>query len=112
MIVERSNFYVVAGGPGSGKTALIEALRARGQLCVDECIRKILRQQVKISGDGLHWKDQTIFRELRSRSPKFCSRADAPELESGLRLDELAVHLKQRIHEEINGSAFRFRIDH
>jgi hypothetical protein len=23
MIVERSNFYVVAGGPGSGKTALI-----------------------------------------------------------------------------------------
>ena len=64
MIVERSNFYVVAGGPGSGKTALIEALRARGQLCVDECIRKIIRQQVKIGGDGLHWKDQTIFREL------------------------------------------------
>ena len=25
MIVERSNFYVVAGGPGSGKTALIES---------------------------------------------------------------------------------------
>ena len=39
MAVERSNFYVVAGGPGSGKTALIEALRARGQLCVDERIR-------------------------------------------------------------------------
>jgi predicted ATPase len=64
MIVDRSNFYVVAGGPGSGKTALIDALRARGQLCVDECIRKIIRQQVKIDGYGLHWKDQTIFREL------------------------------------------------
>ena len=64
MMVERSNFYVVAGGPGSGKTALIEALHARGQLCVAECIRKIIRQQVMIDGYGLHWKDQTFFQEL------------------------------------------------
>ena len=64
MIVERSNFYMVAGGPGSGKTALIEALRAQGQLCVDECIRKIIRQEVKIGGDGLDRKDQTLFQEL------------------------------------------------
>lgn len=64
MIVERSNFYVVAGGPGSRKTALIEAFRAQRQLCVDECIRKIIRQQVKIGGDGLDRKDQTLFQEL------------------------------------------------
>jgi predicted ATPase len=31
---------------------------------VDECIRKIIRQQVKIDGYGLHWKDQTLFQEL------------------------------------------------
>src|SRR5882724_12210305 len=38
--------------------------------------------------------------------------ANAPELESGLGFDDLAVHFKQRISEEINRSAFRFRIDH
>lgn len=64
MKIEKSNFFVIAGAPGSGKTTLIEALRARGQLCVDECIRKIIRQQVKIGGEGLHWKNQRIFREL------------------------------------------------
>jgi predicted ATPase len=64
MRIERNNFYVLAGAPGSGKTTLIEALRARGQLCVDECIRKIIRQQEKFSGEGLHWKDRNIFREL------------------------------------------------
>jgi predicted ATPase len=64
MTIERNNFFVIAGGPGSGKTTLIGALRARGQLCVDECIRKIIRQQTKIGGVGLHWKDRIIFREL------------------------------------------------
>src|SRR6266576_6638354 len=39
-------------------------------------------------------------------------RADAPELESGLGFDNLAVHFKERINEEINRSTFRFRIDH
>src|SRR4029077_12466898 len=38
--------------------------------------------------------------------------ANAPELESGLGFDDLAVHFKERINEEINRSAFRFWIDH
>src|SRR6266566_1861630 len=38
--------------------------------------------------------------------------ANAPELKSGLGFDNLAVHFKERISEEINRSAFRFRIDH
>ena len=37
--------------------------------------------------------------------------ANAPELESGLGLYDLAVHLEQRINEEINRPALRFRID-
>src|SRR5215831_7215773 len=39
-------------------------------------------------------------------------RADASELESRLRFDDLAIHLEQRINEKINRSTFRFRIDH
>src|SRR5438046_6297920 len=38
--------------------------------------------------------------------------AYAPELESGLGFDDFAVHFKERINEEINRPAFRFRIDH
>src|SRR6516164_6024993 len=38
-------------------------------------------------------------------------RSDAPELESGFGLYDLAVHLEQRINKKINRSAFRFRID-
>src|SRR6266436_9592530 len=38
--------------------------------------------------------------------------ANAPELESGLGFDDLAVHFKERINEEINRSTFRFRIDY
>src|SRR5438552_3356364 len=39
-------------------------------------------------------------------------RANAPELESGLGFDDLAVHFEERRNEEIDRSAFRFRIDH
>jgi predicted ATPase len=60
----RNNFHVFTGGPGSGKTTLIETLRARGHICVDETARKIIRQQVKIDGDALHWKNQSLYREL------------------------------------------------
>ena len=38
-------------------------------------------------------------------------RTDPPELESGLGLDNLAVHLKERIGQKIDRSTFRFWID-
>ncbi len=60
----RNNFYIFTGGPGSGKTTLIETLRARGYWCVDEAARKIIQQQVKFNGDAVHWKDRIKFREL------------------------------------------------
>src|ERR1043166_4727233 len=41
-----------------------------------------------------------------------CLRPNAPELESGLGLNNLTVHLQKWIHEEINRAAFRFRIDY
>src|SRR6188472_1581049 len=39
-------------------------------------------------------------------------RTNAPKFESGFRLYDLAVHLKQRIDQEIDRPAFRFRVDH
>src|SRR5262249_38672219 len=61
---------------------------------------------------NLHSHPKTISRGLGSYSPKFCLRPNPPELESGLRFYHLAVHLKQRIYQKVDRSAFGFRIDH
>ncbi len=62
--IVKENFYIISGGPGSGKTSIINVLKTRGYLCVDEVARQIIQEQVKIDGDALHWKDQIKFRDL------------------------------------------------
>ncbi|HEX8810579.1 MAG TPA: AAA family ATPase, partial [Terracidiphilus sp.] len=64
MILERTNFYVITGCSGGGKSTLIDALRRRGFQCVDEVWRHIVRQQLRIGGDATPWQDQVKFREL------------------------------------------------
>jgi len=59
-----TNFHIITGGPGSGKTSIIQALRERGYRCVDEVGRQIIREQVLIGGNGLHWGDRAKFLEL------------------------------------------------
>jgi predicted ATPase len=61
---ERDNLYIVTGCSGAGKSAIVEALKAKGFLCVDEAGRKIVREQVRIGGDGTPWQDREKFREL------------------------------------------------
>lgn len=62
--ITKENFYIISGGPGSGKTSIINELKAQGYACVDEVARQIIQEQVKIDGDALHWKDQIKFRDL------------------------------------------------
>lgn len=64
MVHQRDNFYVVTGCSGAGKSAIIEALKARGFLCVDEAGRKIVQEQVRIAGNGTPWENRIKFREL------------------------------------------------
>lgn len=64
MVRAKTNFHIITGGPGAGKTSIIEALRERGYRCVDEVGRQIIREQVLIGGDGLHWGDRAKFLEL------------------------------------------------
>jgi predicted ATPase len=56
-------FVVVAGGPGAGKTTLVEALRERGYACVPEAARAIIRDQVAIGG-ALHEGDTELYAEI------------------------------------------------
>lgn len=64
MRIIRDNFHIFTGGPGSGKTSVIEALRARGYACVAEVGRQIIQEQVAIGGDALHTADAVKYREL------------------------------------------------
>ncbi len=57
-------FYVITGGPGSGKTALLEVLRLRGYRCSVEAGRGIIVDQVSIDGPALPWRDPQLFAEL------------------------------------------------
>jgi len=64
MVRAEVNFHIITGGPGSGKTSVIQALRDRGHLCVDEVGRRIIREQLLIGGNALHWGDREKFLEL------------------------------------------------
>lgn len=64
MTEDHQRFIVITGGPGSGKTALVEALAARGFAALPEAGRAIIRDQVSISGPALPWADRALFAEL------------------------------------------------
>ncbi len=67
MIVSKPNFSLFSGGPGVGKTTLLEHLRARGQRCVEETHRRVIREQVAIGGSAVPWLDGQAYGERTAR---------------------------------------------
>jgi predicted ATPase len=59
-----NHFYVITGGPASGKTSLIAALRSRGYACSVEAGRAIIHDQMAIDGRALPWRDPLLFAEM------------------------------------------------
>ena len=55
--------FVITGGPGSGKSTLIEALAAEGLHAMPEAGRAIIQEQVAEGGDALPWADRGAFAE-------------------------------------------------
>ena len=71
---------VLTGGPGSGKTSLIEALAAAGYAISPEAGRAVIRRQQMIEGEALPWKDRTLFAELMlDRELEAHARADGAD---------------------------------
>jgi predicted ATPase len=64
MSADSDNFFIVTGGPGSGKSSLIEALHQRGYARSIEAGRGIIQDQVAIEGRALPWHDRLLFAEL------------------------------------------------
>lgn len=58
------HLYVVTGGPGAGKSSLIEALAAEGLPHMPEAGRAIIQDQVAIGGAALPWANRAAFAEL------------------------------------------------
>jgi predicted ATPase len=70
-IIEKS-IYIITGGPGFGKTMLVEALQKSGYLCSGEYAREMILSQQESGGEVLPWKNPRLFqKEILSRRISF-----------------------------------------
>ena len=53
--------FVLTGGPGVGKTALLEHLASAGYATVREAARDVIHEQLLLGSDVLPWRDQPAF---------------------------------------------------
>ncbi len=74
----QKQIFIITGGPGFGKTAMIDELRRAGYLCSGEFARELIDHQQKIGGDLLPWKNPKLFQEeiLRLRQKFYESVPD------------------------------------
>lgn len=117
MAEDHQRFIVVTGGPGSGKTTLIEALAAHGFATYPEAGRAIIRDQVAICGPALPWGDKALFAELmlswelrshgaaREKAGAVVFDRGVPDVLGYLRLCDLPVPA----HVEAAARRFRYR---
>jgi len=100
---DSNRFYVFTGGPGAGKTTLVEALKARTYATTEEAGRGVIRDEMQRGGDGLPWIDRERFAELmfewemrsyrqaeRRSGPVFFDRG-LPDTIGYLRLEDMEV---------------------
>jgi predicted ATPase len=77
-----NHFHVITGGPGSGKTSLVDALAAEDFRHMPEAGRAIIQAQVDIGGTALSWADRESFATLMlgwgMRSYREATRAATP----------------------------------
>lgn len=64
MTERNNNFYVITGGPGVGKTSLLNELTQRGFKSVEEDARRIIKNQVQTNGTAVPWADRESYATL------------------------------------------------
>lgn len=68
MRIDKPNFFLLTGGPGVGKTALIDELRRRGEQVVEETHRRMIREEVASGGSALPWLDAAAYLAKAART--------------------------------------------
>lgn len=58
------NLFVISGGPGSGKTTVLQELAKLGFPCAPEVARKIIQEQTLSGGTALPWQDRETYTQL------------------------------------------------
>lgn len=57
----RRGRFVISGGPGTGKSTLLEALAGTGEVCYPEVSRQLIREQMRHGAPLLPWNDLAGF---------------------------------------------------
>lgn len=63
-MIIKNNFHIITGGPGVGKTTLINELRQQQMNCIPEVAREIIKDQLKNNGQALPWKNAKEYAQL------------------------------------------------
>ena len=80
--MSKTNFYVLSGAMGAGKSAVLARLTELGILCIPEPAREILAEQRTIKGTGVPEKSPDLFTMLMLSRSIHNYTAHRPETET------------------------------
>lgn len=63
-IKKQNNFFLFTGGPGAGKTSVLDELSRQGLTTIPEVARAIIKHQNAIGGNATHNGDRIAYRDL------------------------------------------------
>lgn len=78
--MQQKNYYIITGGPGVGKTTLLNEMGGRKFTIVPEDARRIIQEQVAANGEGLPWGNKELYAKLMLEE----SRQSYQRAETGL----------------------------
>lgn len=63
-IIYNKNFFIFTGGPGVGKTTVLDELKKRNYRCVQEVIRQVIKEQPGHISKDPEWRRSLAFPEM------------------------------------------------